>query len=321
MRSSRVVVVSLNTAWEALIHAPRWRRGSVVRVAEAITFAGGKPLNILRLCISMAVDVELVALADGGLAERVTAMCDDAGVPVDVIVTETPSRTTAVIVEAAGRATVFNGQGIAPREDQLERCLLALDRRLGRGDVLVVAGSFPQPVPPDLVSRLAALAGAKEARFLLDTSGAPLEAGLAAGADIVKTNEHELAAVRSAPGRVATWPGLRRLAPEPANLVVTASRRGLRGWDDSGCQWLVRPPAIKATNTVGAGDAVAAGMAAALARGGSFRDSIIEGTAWAAARAERYDFAIAPERVAELAAQTRVQEVAAASEPQSGRRE
>jgi fructose-1-phosphate kinase PfkB-like protein len=301
-----VIVASLNTSWETRIIAPRWRRGSVTRVVEASTFPGGKPLNVLRLCISMGVRVRLVALADAGLAESVTSLCNGAGVPADLIVTAAPSRTTAAIVDERGRATVFNGEGLSASEDELARCLRILGERTRAGDVLVVSGSFPVPFAEGLVSGLSMLADARKARFLLDTSGPQLQAGLRASPDILKINERELAAVRGRAGHPSPWSQLRRVAPEPRNLVVTAGSRGLRGWDETGRHWLVRPPGIDAVNVVGAGDAVAAGMAAALASGGQFLDALVEGTAWAAARAERLDLAISRARVAEFVSRTRV---------------
>jgi fructose-1-phosphate kinase PfkB-like protein len=305
-RQRHVVVASLNTAWETRFLAPGWRRGSVTRAVDSSTFPGGKPLNVIRLCISMGVPVELVALADAGLADRLSSLCTAAGVPVDLIVSQAPSRSTTAVIDERGRATVLNGEGQTPGADELTRCIRALGERTGPGDVLVVAGSFPMQVPDGLLSQLSLLADERKARFLLDTSGSQLDSGLRLGPDIVKVNERELAAVRPTGGPLGWSRDLGALTG-PRNLVVTAGRRGLRARDETGRQWIVRPPTVESVNTVGVGDALAAGMAAKLAAGGEFLEALVAGTAWAAARAERFDLAISPERVADLARRTRVQ--------------
>ena len=102
---------------------------------------------------------------------------------------------------------------------------------------------------------------------LLDTSGAPLKAALAAGPRIVKPNRHELAELLDRPldslaSVVTAGRELLHASPAPEWVVVSL------GGD--GALFLTREHAVQAqslpvavTSTVGAGDAMVAGLVAA----------------------------------------------------------
>ena len=70
-------------------------------------------------------------------------------------------------------------------------------------DYFVASGSLPPGVPNDFYARIVPLIRAKEARFMLDTSGDELRAALEAGVYLIKPSHGELEQLvgRPLPGR------------------------------------------------------------------------------------------------------------------------
>ena len=297
-----IVVPSLNTAREAIVLAPGWSPGAVARAEATLLRPAGKPLNVARFAALMGGESHLVALADAGLATEVEAACADAGAGCDVVLTAAASRTDVTILDGEGGATVFNGPGIAPSPAELEALLALLRQRLRRGGLLVLAGSLPRGISPSLLGKLAVLGERRGAGSVVDATGTLLDAALRLAPAVAKVNAAELAEARGDGDAERSFAEGRRLAPEPANLVVTGGVRGLRAWLADGSHFEVRPPALRAVNPVGAGDAVTAAIAVALDAGRPLLDGLVAGSAWAAARTLQLDLEIDPDEAERLTA-------------------
>lgn len=96
------------------------------------------------------------------------------------------------------------------------------------------------------------------------------------------------------------------VAPEPDALVVTAGARGARAWVGEQ-RWTVSAPRQVPVNPIGAGDAVAAGIAVGLAAGVPWPDVLADGVAWGAAKVHEFDLDLDPEIAHQLRSEVRVQ--------------
>jgi fructose-1-phosphate kinase PfkB-like protein len=279
-----IVVISLNTPFDVTSLAPGWQPNTVIRAESALLAPAGKALNVARFAVTMGARCHAVVLADATLGLAVERTCTDLGIGLDLVRSGRPSRIDTAVLDGLGGATVLNAQGEAPADDELAECLARLADRLGLADVLVVAGSLPRGITDTLVGRLLEMAAAAGATAILDTSGPELETGLRCAPRVAKINRTELADVRASGDAGRACRDGRAIAPEPANLVITDGSRGLRAWLEDGSCLTVRPPKVKALDPVGAGDALTAGIAAALDSGRTLRDGLVTGTAWAAAK-------------------------------------
>ena len=191
---------------------------------------------------------------------------------------------------AARRCSTARRQ--VPRRRSSSRRSRCCSRVSRAGDLLVLTGSLPSSAPVDLYARLIGAAQAVGARCVLDASGGWLRAALPAAPDVVKVSIAELASARDVTP-TAAWERGREAAPEPGSLILTAGRRGARLWTDERC-WTVAAARQTPVNPIGAGDAVTAGLCAALASGGSIPDALADGVAWAAAKVLDFDLALDP---------------------------
>src|SRR6185503_9721235 len=90
---------------------PELRPGEVLRLADVVVTPGGKGLNVARAARALGVPAVLVAFLPGHTGRAAAALIAEedivlAGVPVGGEI-----RSTTVILEPGGRATVINEPG------------------------------------------------------------------------------------------------------------------------------------------------------------------------------------------------------------------
>jgi fructose-1-phosphate kinase PfkB-like protein len=231
-------------------------------------------------------------------------------------------RSTAVVLERSGRVTVFNEPGPSLADGEWERFEgVVADALSGEGDgdgqrVLACSGSLPPAAPADAYARLVAIAHERGAVAVVDVGGDQLAAAVVAGADVVTPNlaeaeglllgraDESVEAGDPAAVRERAVAAARALVERgAARAVVTAAEAGAAEADGWMARWLAAPIVSAVRNPIGAGDALAGGLALALERGESFADAVAAGMACGAASVET-DTAgvVVPARVAALLA-------------------
>jgi 1-phosphofructokinase len=154
-----------------------------------------------------------------------------------------------------------------------------------RSAVLVVCSCYPAEVVPDRVyGELVATARANGIPALVDLSSPALASALAAGPDLVKINDWELAKWLSAPVDGDRWrPAAERLVAAGAKTaVVTRAGEPAIALRD-GAAWELVPPRLERGFREGCGDSMLGAMAAATAAGETWERSLVLGAAAGAA--------------------------------------
>lgn len=263
-----VATVTLNPAIDRTILARGFAAGAVNRAELAGDRAGGKGVNVAATLAEQGHAVAALGFLgrdnDSIFAARFAAL----GVRDLCLRLPGATRVGLKIVDAArGETTDLNFPGLAPAPADLDALLAQLDAVEARW--VVFAGSLPPGAPEDFYARAIGRARARGARVALDTSGAPLAAALAAGPDLIKPNEHELAALlgRELPDTAAVVAAARALLERGVGRLAVS--RGAKGAVLVSREGVVeaRPPRVAVGSTVGAGDAMVAGLVAAELRG------------------------------------------------------
>jgi tagatose 6-phosphate kinase len=155
------------------------------------------------------------------------------------------------------------------------------ERWLGKSSWLALCGSLPAGCPRQLYARLTRLAGRHGVPVLIDSRGPALSSALAARPTVVKLNRVELERTvgqqLSRGSQLAR--ALRRVVAKGVALAVcTLGAEGAMAMTAE-AGWRVIAPRVQARNTVGAGDAFAAGLLAARCKGQEWAEAL----RWAAA--------------------------------------
>jgi len=263
-----VVTVTLNPAIDRTVTIRDFRPGTVNRVEAVRTWAGGKGINVAA------------GLADAGLRVAATGFIGDEnrglfeelfqrkGIHDACVRLHGSTRVGIKIFDPEkAQTTDINFPGLPADPAAVE----SLGKRLNQvaAPWYVIAGSLPPGVPPAVYADLIRVLKGRGGEVVLDTSGEALRAALAAGPSVIKPNVHELEDLVGAPlaSTAALIEAARTLLTGGVTLVVVS--RGEQGAAFVTTHEVVhaRPPSIAVESTVGAGDAMVAGIVTAKIRG------------------------------------------------------
>ena len=266
----RVVTVTLNPAIDQTVCIDGFQPGAVNRVGLVRHNAGGKGVNVA----SALADLQVPTLATGLLGRENAGPFEELfrakGIEDRFVRLDGPTRVGIKIVDGpGGKVTEINYPGLRPDPSSLEEVFSMLRAHAGPGTWFVLSGSLPSGVPAEIYGRMVLEIRERGGRVVLDTSGPPLRHALGKCPEIAKPNQEELEQLS---GR--TLGSLAAVAHAAAELVaqgvgLVAVSMGSRGalFADRDGMLLAHPPKVELRSTVGAGDAMVAGLVFAQLRG------------------------------------------------------
>lgn len=260
--TGRIVTLTANPSHDRTVALPGpLERGTVQRVDQMTSQAGGKGVNISRAAVAAGLSSVAVLPADPD--DPFVRELEAAGIECDPTASAGPIRVNLTLTEPDGTTTKLNGPGAAVSAAHLDALVTALVEHAPDGFWTVLAGSLPPGAPTDFYADVVRkLHG--HTHVAVDTSDAALGAlidGLPDTApDLIKPNAEELASVTGhAPEDLEGDPELvaeaaRGLVERGVGTVLaTLGGRGAIVVDGSGA-WHATPPPTTVVSTVGAGD-------------------------------------------------------------------
>jgi 1-phosphofructokinase family hexose kinase len=298
-----LVCVSVNAAIDKTAAVPRLVAGEIHRPQMLSVLPGGKALNVARAARTLGLEASVIAVLGGCAGDWMEQQLAARGIRTRAVRVPGETRTCLSILDREkGGLTEFYEAGLELRTKGWAAVESALRAELAddpSGALVVIAGSLPPGAPLDGYGRLSGIAAELGARAAVDVGGGHLTAALPFRPWMVKVNAREATeACGTAEGADAGEGGsaspdgaggaaleLRRRGATVA--LVTLGTRGAVLVDEAGRRWLIGPPPELGPFPVGSGDALLAGMAAALARGLPLPEAAREGAAAACANALR----------------------------------
>jgi 1-phosphofructokinase family hexose kinase len=184
-----IITVTLNAAIDKSLSVPNFRLGRRHRTVEQRTMAGGKGVNIARALKALGQPVIATGLAGGVTGTHIVEQLTEEAILNDFVRIRDESRTnTSVLDPTNGEQTEVNERGPAVSEQEVE---LFRDKLLylARGAAIVVlAGSLPRGVEPDLYATLIRELQKAGVTTAIDTDGDPLLHAVRAEPDVVSPN-------------------------------------------------------------------------------------------------------------------------------------
>lgn len=309
-----IVTVTLNPAVDLTIEVGGLVQGGVNRAERAQVNAGGKGVNVAGCAADWGGQVTATGVLgrgnDGAFVELFAAK----GITDRFIRIAGDTRTNIKIADTAfSETTDLNTPGLVVDAECMKRMTAAVLNAAKGAAVVVVGGSLPAGLAPDALVPLVATLNDVGAKVMADTSGAPLKALLAAkGKSLpfaVKPNRHELEELVGRP-----LPNLDALVGAAEDIVASGVGLVVVSCGEEGALFITkdekltaRLPRVEALSTVGAGDAMVAGIATALADDKPLEAIARQAVAFAAAKLARVGPHL-PERavVAALAEQAEI---------------
>jgi tagatose 6-phosphate kinase len=272
-----ILTVTLNAALDLTYRVPALVPGASHRASLAGTRAGGKGINVARVLHALGHETMVTGLAGGDTGQAIRADLAAAGIREALVEPAAAARRTVTVMsEQDDATTAFNETGPRLSIEDWTEFTARYHELAARADVVVLSGSLPPGLPDHAYAQLI---GTATTPAILDASGAPLLAGVAAGPRVIKPNADEVAVT----GVTDPLDAARRLREQGAGAVV-ASRGadGLLAVTGDG-SWRAAPPEPLRGNPTGAGDACVAALAAGLAAGTPWPELLADAVALSAA--------------------------------------
>lgn len=277
-----IVTLTLNPALDANTSVQEMLPEKKLKCSDPGYEPGGGGINVARAIRKLGGDAVAVYLAGGDTGKKITELLAAEGVNSIAVSTKCASRQNLIVTDQSSNGQyLFDMPGPDISEAEQAACLDVIEE-MPEIDYLVVSGSLPRGVPPEIFVQIAKIANSKNARLVVDTAGDALQQAVRAGAYLIKPNLKEL----------CTLAGLEILTAESA---ADAARQVLQ---ESACEVIVvslgkkgallvtkslsveiKSPDITALSTVGAGDSLVGGLVFSLSQGKKLEDAVRYGVA------------------------------------------
>jgi 1-phosphofructokinase len=268
----QVVTVALNPALDHTIEVAGLQPGAVNRALRMQVDVGGKAINVASCLSDFGVSAAVIGQLGRDNAALFEELFQRKQIANHCQMRDGLTRiNTKVVNTASGETTDINMPG--PELDStaaanlLDQVLQHLDRLIESARWVVLSGSLPPGMPADAYATITRRAQGAGAAVALDTSGAPLQAALMAVPRLIKPNRHELAELVGEPlatreALVAAGRALLNGPNAPETVVVSLGGDGALFLTREQALY-AHPVSVAVASTVGAGDAMVAGLVAA----------------------------------------------------------
>lgn len=253
---------------------------------------GGKGINVARVLGNLGMDCAAIApVGHGENSRRFVQLAQEEGIALLPVPVAADVRRIDTWRAKDDSQRVDYAKGTDSSADEINALRDILIQALSQARLLIVSGSAPGPNTCAFTGEAISIAKRMGVETLLDSNGAALLSGFAAGPGLIKPNQSECMQLL---GRDIT-PGDEYAAAE--ELLIAGAARGTRGvivslgaggaiWARESGTLMCPAPKVHAVNPVGSGDSFVATLCWALLSGYSDMGALSMACAAGAANAE-----------------------------------
>lgn len=279
-----IVTVTANTTLDYTVTIPYFQMYRTIRATDALYTMGGKPTDASWILGELGIPSLALGFAAGMNGQRVEAMLREKGVEVEFIQVNGETRLCLVIItqDGSGQSTITTSM-MEVNDEHVQQLRTRYLKALAQATVVVLGGTLPKGMRPEFYTDFIALARERQIPVIFDAAEPNLSAGLQSRPHFIKPNQDELAGFAGSP--VRTLDDAYRAGREiverygTSSIITLGGEGGLAVLPDRA--YFIPTLNVKVVSTSGAGDAVLAGMTAALYRG----EPVEEGIRWGFAAA------------------------------------
>jgi 6-phosphofructokinase 2 len=278
-----IVTITMNPAVDKSTSIDKLVPEKKMRCSELITEAGGGGINVSKAIKELGGE-SLAIFPSGGMNGKLLENYLTAReINFKCIPAEHETRENIVVRETDTNSQYrFVMPGASLSEKEAQSCLDILQHLHPRPTCIVASGSLPPGLPEDFFGQLAKVVKQLQARFIIDTSGKPLQLAAKEGVYLLKPNLSELCALVNKQHLElnevddAAMEVIKQGSCEV--MIVSMGPSGALLVTRDGYEH-VPTPTVKKQSTVGAGDSMVAGMVWMMEQGKSLSETVRFGVA------------------------------------------
>ena len=282
-----ITAVSLNPSIDRTLTVESFTPGGLNRIVARRDNAAGKGINVALTVAGLGLDAECLGFMYRDSAPLFEKRLMLNSTAYEFIWCEGCVRTNIKVFDrAAGVVTELNESGHPIEEDKLDQMVELVVRHAENSDYLILSGSTPPGCPQDFYRTLIGAVDGLGCRCVLDADGDRLKYGLEGRPFMIKPNRFELETMTGS--KLQSIADIKKAALKYIDLgveVVAVSLGAEGALITNGDETLYAPRMnIEVKGTVGAGDAMVAGLAAGFMADSSLENTFRNGVACASAR-------------------------------------
>ncbi|MFN8411735.1 MAG: 1-phosphofructokinase [Anaerolineales bacterium] len=271
----KIATITVNPAIDQTVSVDNFQMGTVNR-SRAMRFdAGGKGVNVASFLADYGLSVMVTGFLGEENADVFERHFQRKGIEDRFIRVPGETRINIKIMDEAKQTTTdLNTPGQIPGEYALSRFYEQVEAMAEACDCFVLSGNIQTGLPPTFYADLIRFLKERKRCVVLDTSGDALAEAVKAGPNIIKPNIHELSALVNKPLHEISdihTSAISLINEETTIAVISMGSQGAL-FVEKDRAFVVRPPTVTVKSTVGAGDAMVAGLVAGLNKNLSLRD-------------------------------------------------
>lgn len=258
-----IYTVTFNPAVDYVVRTDELKTGRVNRSVSEEIFFGGKGINVSLVLSELGIKSKALGFVAGFTGRAIEEGVREKNVETDFVHLDSGFSRINVKIKS-DEETELNGQGPQITAEAIAELYEKLDA-LTDGDTLVLAGSIPNSLPPDMYERILAHLSGKKIRAVVDATKDLLLNVLKYKPFLIKPNNHELGemfgvTLKSTEEIIVYAEKLREMGA--VNVLVSMAGDGAVLVDENGSVHTCGVCKGSVKNSVGAGDSMVAGFIA-----------------------------------------------------------
>lgn len=283
-----ISTITLNPSIDKTIYVSKLTCNDTNRISKVEIDAGGKGINCSRMLAELGAETKALAFLGGVTGHYIQFVMEKAGVPLEYVEIEKPTRVNVCIEDMSGAPpTTLNERGGPVDHRELVELFEKAKDISRESSYVVLGGSVPLGVNPDVHKVLVQIASAGGAKVVLDADGDALVEGLQSKPFMIKPNRDEAERLldKIFESKTDVARGALELNERGIELVVISlGKQGAIACHE-GIIYDATSPACEPKSTIGSGDSLIAGLLYGLEKGLPLEESLKIGCAAGAATA------------------------------------
>lgn len=283
-----ISTITLNPSLDKTIYVNKLACNDTNRIAKVEVDAGGKGVNCARMLAQLGAETKALAFLGGETGEYIRFVCEREGVGLVGVPTEKPTRTNMCIEDMSGAPpTTLNERGGPVSHKELVELFEKAKDLARESDYIIIGGSVPLGVNPDVHKVLIQIAVNGGAKVALDADGDAFIEGMKAKPFMIKPNRDEAERLLGTTFESKTDVARAALALTERGIELVIISLGKQGAVAcyQGAIYDAVSPDVESKSTIGSGDSLIAGVVYGLDSGMPFEDALKLGCAAGAATA------------------------------------
>jgi 6-phosphofructokinase 2 len=275
-----IYTITLNPSLNRTIDVEEFMYDDVNMILDEKRSAGGKGIDVSRVIRELGGQSIALGFMGGYNGMEVEGRLTNEGIVCNFTRVNGETRTNITIHQRKKKMQTVLGNSAAEVTEFDITTLYGKIRQIPRDSYVVLSGSVPPGLSDNSYAQIVTMLKDKNIRVLLDADGELLKKGAQAGPYLIKPNIHEFGRLveKNVKDHEEVFENIAPFLGSVGLIVVSMGMRGAFGVSEKE-RYLATPPKVNVKSSIGAGDAMLAGIVFALNEGASFRDALSLGVA------------------------------------------